>query len=60
MRTITIKLKQHTPVLHFQADAAAPIRATELKPKLDKFIIANYHGKVPDEWFVKTDNKVMH
>lgn len=58
MPTLTKKLKQHTPVLHFQPDAVAPIRATELKPKLDKFIIANYHGKVPDEWFVKTDNKV--
>lgn len=58
MRTITKKLNQHTPVLHFQHDAVAPIRATELKPKLDKFIIANYSGKAPDEWFVKTDNKI--
>lgn len=58
MHTLTIKLKQHTPVLNFQPNAASPIRATEIKPKLDKFIIANFNGIVPEEWFVKTDNKV--
>jgi len=40
MATLTIKLKQHTPIVHFQSDRAyATIRATELKPKLDKFLI---------------------
>lgn len=33
-------LKQHTPLIHFQHDQeGATIRATELKPKLDKFIV---------------------
>jgi hypothetical protein len=33
-------LKQHTPMIHFQSDqAGATLRATELKPKLDKFLI---------------------
>ena len=33
-------LKQHTPMIHFQHDqAGATLRATELKPKLDKFIL---------------------
>jgi hypothetical protein len=40
MATLTIKLKQHTPIIHFQSDRTyATIRATELKPKLDKFLI---------------------
>lgn len=43
--TISFKLKQHTPLIHFQADARdATIRATELKPKLDRFIT----GKLGD------------
>ncbi|MBD3796086.1 MAG: hypothetical protein IE881_09235 [Epsilonproteobacteria bacterium] len=36
------KLKQHTPMIHFQSDqSGATLRATELKPKLDRFLIAN-------------------
>lgn len=39
MPKITISLKQHTPIIHFQSDRDyATIRATELKPKLDKFL----------------------
>ena len=34
-----IELKQHTPIIHFQPDQkGATLRATELKPKLDKYI----------------------
>lgn len=33
-------LRQHTPIIHFQADQkGATLRATELKPKLDRFLI---------------------
>ena len=40
MYKLEIKLKQHTPLIHFQHDqAGATLRATEVKPKLDKFII---------------------
>ena len=36
----TIYLQQHTPIIHFQHDqAGATLRATEVKPKLDKFIM---------------------
>jgi len=36
------KLKQHTPMIHFQSDQiGATLRATELKPKLDKFLLMN-------------------
>lgn len=51
----TLKIIQYTPVLHFQKDAQAPIRATELKPKLDRFILAKY--KVNDNFLIKTPNK---
>jgi len=36
---LIIKLKQHTPIIHFQHDQkGATLRATELKPKLDRYI----------------------
>jgi len=37
---LKVKLKQHTPLIHFQWDQeGATLRATEVKPKLDKFLI---------------------
>jgi len=39
MYSITFTLKQHTPLIHFQHDQeGATLRATEVKPKLDRFI----------------------
>lgn len=39
MSKFIIKLIQHTPLIHFQwAQEGAGLRATEVKPKLDKFI----------------------
>lgn len=36
---LTVKLKQYTPLIHFQHEQdGATLRASELKPKLDKFI----------------------
>ena len=36
-------LRQHTPIIHFQSNqAGATLRATELKPKLDKFLIEQF------------------
>lgn len=36
---LTFKLKQHTPLIHFQHDQyGATLRASELKPKLDRFL----------------------
>lgn len=41
MAKCIINLKQHTPIIHFQGNQdGATIRATELKPKLDRFIIS--------------------
>lgn len=37
---LNIRLKQHTPMLHFQHDEeGATLRASDLKPKLDRFLI---------------------
>lgn len=39
-------LYQHTPILHFQyQENGASIRVSELKPKLDRFLIAAWTGK---------------
>jgi hypothetical protein len=40
MKTLTVKLKQHTPLIHFQHDQdGATLRASEVKPKLDRFVL---------------------
>lgn len=40
MYQIKFTLKQHTPIIHFQHDqVGATLRATEVKPKLDRFIL---------------------
>lgn len=39
MDQIIVKLKQHTPLLHFQASqVGATLRASEVKPRLDAFL----------------------
>lgn len=40
MKTLTVTLKQHTPLIHFQHDQyGATLRASEVKPKLDRYIL---------------------
>lgn len=49
----SVSLKQHTPIIHFQANQrGATLRATELKPKLDQWIIEQHGGfsNVPWAW----------
>ncbi len=42
---LEFKLKQHTPIIHFQSEqSGATLRATELKPKLDRFLLENVEG----------------
>ncbi len=42
---LTALLKQHTPILHFQAlQKGACLRATEVKPKLDEFLLKKLGG----------------
>ncbi len=52
---MTYRLIQQTPLIHFQHDQkGATLRATEVKPKLDRFIIEKMGGKdkVPTKWFI--------
>ncbi|MGB4847019.1 MAG: hypothetical protein WBP41_03825 [Saprospiraceae bacterium] len=47
---ISFSLRQHTPIIHFQHDQdGATLRATEVKPKLDMFIIQHVTGKIGHE-----------
>lgn len=40
MKIVKFTLKQHTPIVHFQAkDNGATLRASEVKPKLDRYIL---------------------
>jgi len=53
-------LKQHTPIIHFQHDQeGATLRATEVKPKLDKFLIKLKGGwnQIPILWKVDPENE---
>ena len=62
MHKLEIKLKQHTPLIHFQHDQeGATLRASEVKPKLDKFIIrklkesGEFENGVSEGW-IKAQN----
>jgi hypothetical protein len=51
MYKLEFTLKQHTPLIHFQHDqAGATLRATEVKPKLDFFIMKKLlnNPEIPD------------
>ncbi|SFV51966.1 FIG00936276: hypothetical protein [hydrothermal vent metagenome] len=51
---VTFTLKQHTPLIHFQASQkGATLRATELKPKFDRFLKEYaFNGSTPEEFLV--------
>lgn len=45
MNTLKVILKQHTPLIHFQHEqCGATLRASEVKPKLDRFLIDKLGG----------------
>lgn len=52
--TLEFTLKQHTPIIHFQHDQdGATLRATEVKPKLDAFLLKYLGDTVDPSWIVK-------
>jgi hypothetical protein len=61
--TLTFTLRQHTPYIHFQHDQeGATIRGTEVKPKLDKFLINKLTKSgqiIKPEWKGKWDKEVQ-
>lgn len=50
MKKLVITLRQQTPLIHFQHDDGATLRASEVKPKLDKFIIEHSNGNSFEYW----------
>ena len=45
MKILEVKLMQHTPMIHFQYDQyGATLRASEVKPKLDRFLLTKLGG----------------
>lgn len=65
MYQLKFTLKQHTPIIHFQHNQdGATLRATEVKPKLDRYIIENLSGiikarELHPDWFVSKDHKAL-
>ena len=59
--TVPFTLKQHTPIIHFQADqSGATLRATELKPKFDKFLKKYaFNGNIPNEYKISKDRDAL-
>lgn len=59
---LTFELKQHTPIIHFQHDqAGATLRATEVKPKLDRFILTKFGDGIYEDGvkMAKNDNLLV-
>jgi hypothetical protein len=58
---VTFRLKQHTPIIHFQANQmGATLRATELKPKLDRFLKKYaFGGQVPNEFKIDKEKDAL-
>ena len=61
---VEFTLKQHTPIIHFQSDqVGATLRATELKPKFDRFLI-NYvfknDKKQYQEYLIDKDKNALN
>ena len=64
MYKIEFTLKQHTPIIHFQHDQdGATLRATEVKPKLDRFIIEKLEksgvNNIETGWFNNIEKKSL-
>ncbi len=58
--TLTFHLQQHTPIIHFQHEQeGATLRATELKPKLDRFIVEDLQ-KINPVFYKKHCNTIKN
>lgn len=57
MHKLEITLKQHTPIIHFQHDQdGATLRASEVKPKLDRFLLTKLGDGDYQKGFRKAKN----
>lgn len=51
MKVLKVTLKQHTPLIHFQYDQyGATLRASEFKPRFDKYLIQTIERDNYDYW----------
>lgn len=59
---IEFTLKQHTPIIHFQSEQhGATLRATELKPKFDKFLKKCVFGNIiPKNYKISDDKEALN
>ena len=58
MHKLEITLKQHTPIIHFQHDQdGATLRASEVKPKLDRFLLTKLGDGNYDVGVKKANNQ---
>lgn len=56
----TYTLLPQSPLIHFQwKQAGAALRATEVKPKLDRYIIKRYGKQIPDEWKINQSSEAL-
>lgn len=56
----TYTLRAQTPIIHFQHNQyGATLRATEVKPKLDRFICDRFKEKIKTEWLVNADKNAL-
>jgi hypothetical protein len=66
MYNLKFTLKQHTPLIHFQHDQkGATLRASEVKPKLDKYLIKSIGGREiieskHPEWLLSEMNDALN
>ena len=67
MNTLSVSLKQHSPLIHFQCfEPGATLRATELKPKLDRFLHAKLNNSelntsvLNTSWYNNFDKKSLN
>lgn len=52
---LELTLRQHTPLIHFQHDqAGATLRATEVKARLDDFLLTNTKQQISENWYIGT------
>ena len=59
---LCFKLKQATPLIHFQANqSGATLRATELKPKFDRFLKEYvFGGSVPSKFLIDKEKDALN
>lgn len=57
MKILEVILKQHTPLIHFQhTQYGATLRASEVKPKLDRFLLSRLGGEKKESWLLRTSS----